>query len=191
MSFSASPLIIVWILANKGPQYTTSTVQISQATRTTEVNSFGRGLTGECLSLNREENEGWPCSIDLTLAQTNYTEFVARQNQIFYLQHGISEISNIEAMNADWEHQTCLALLTSRGVEPNVDFRTSTIGVTAQCQPITTECEMKSTGPADAYMSFNCSDNFWGVLNKLPPNNISIVDPDVPPLAFKWSKNLQ
>jgi hypothetical protein len=86
-----------------------------------------------------------------------------------------------------------LALLTAHDVSAAIDFRASTIGVSSHCRPITTGCSLQPTGPQGSYAKFNCSENFWGILNKTPlsDNNATAVDPDVPPLAFKNSKNLQ
>jgi hypothetical protein len=172
--------------------FTSTTVQISQATEVSGFSAFGRGLTEECLSVKRADNSGWPCSLDMALIAKNLTEFVAQQNQIFFLHEGISQVSNIELVDA-WENGTRLALLTPQDVSANIDFRASTIGVSAHCRPITTACALRSTGPRGSYAGFNCSENFWGVLNETPlsDNNATAVDPDVPPLAFKSSKNLQ
>lgn len=180
------------IIADQVFHYTTTTVQISQATKKSTLSTFGRGLTEECLSMRREDNYGWPCSLDEALISQNLTEFVAQRNQIFYLSQGISQVSNIELVDA-WGNGTRVALLTPQDVSANIDFRASTIGVSAHCRPITTECALRPTGPQGSYASFNCSENFWGVLNETPllSNNASAIDPDVPPLAFKSSKNLQ
>lgn len=180
------------IIADQVFHYTTTTVQISQATEASTLSSFGRGLTEECLSLKREDNRGWPCSLDGALIDRNVTEYIAQRNQIFFLHQGISKISSIDLVDT-WENGTRLALLTPQDVNANIDFRASTIGLSSYCRPITTECALRPTGPQGSYASFNCSENFWGVLNKTPlsDNNATAIDPDVPPLAFKTSKNLQ
>jgi len=115
------------------------------------------------------------------------------QNQMFFLQQGTSNVSSIEVIDAVRQPETEIAMLFAADVQSNLDYRTSTIGVSAQCVPISSECAMKKSGVTGSYTSFNCSENFWGILNKDPASStsISFVDPDVPPLAFKWSKNLQ
>jgi hypothetical protein len=182
-------LSALMFVADQVLHYTTRTVLISQATQVKEVNAFGRGLTETCLAMKREENSWEPCSVDLSLDTTQFQE---GQNSIFFLQHGISNISSIELVDAG-NHDGSFALLTPQGVAANVDYRTSSIGVSAHCSPITSKCAMKPSGPEGGYTSFNCSENFWGVLGKAPLEviNGSAVDPDVPPLAFKWSENLQ
>jgi hypothetical protein len=183
-------LSALMFVADQVLHYTTKTVLISQATEVNEVNAFGRGLTETCLTMRREENEWLPCSEDFSL---DITQFQAAQNSIFFLQHGTSNISSIEVVDIAEKQYSTLALLTAQGVATNVDYRTSSIGVSAQCSPITSKCAMKSSGPDGAYTNFNCSENFWGVMGEAPlqATNASAIDPDVPPLAFKWSQNLQ
>jgi hypothetical protein len=183
-------LSLAMFIADQSLHYTTTTVQIDQATAVETVSSFGRGLSQECLSMSREQNYWEPCSIDINL-DTFQRE--TAQNQMFFLQQGTSNVSIIEVVDAVRQPETDMAMLFAADVQSNVDYRTSTIGVSAQCVPISSECAMKKSGPTGSYTSFNCSQNFWGILNKDPVSstNISFVDPDVPPLAFKWSKNLQ
>lgn len=190
LSVLLSSLIII---ADQCLHYSTTTVQISQASQIQELNAFGRGLTAECLSMKRVDNYYLPCSRDVSLAAKNATEYIALQNQIFYLQHSTSDISNIATVFPDGEESNSIALLLPHGVKASIDYRATTIGVSARCRPITSQCAMLSSGPSGEYTNFNCSHNFWGVLNKatLKGSNNTAVDPDVPPLALKWSRNLQ
>lgn len=144
------------------------------------------------LSLKREDNNGWPCSLDEALFNRNRTEYIAQRNQIFFPHQGISKISSTNLVDT-WENGTRLPLLTSQDVSADIDFRASTIGVSSHCRPMPTECALRPSGPQGSYTSFNCSENFWGVFNKTPlsDNNATLIDPDVPPLAVKTSKNLQ
>jgi hypothetical protein len=188
LSILLSALIFV---ADQVLHYTMKTALISQATNVDEVSAFGRGLTETCLLMNRETNGWLPCSEDFSL---NITQFQAEQNSILFLQHGTSKVSSVELINIDEIHDNFSALLIAQDVSANTDYRASTIGVYAKCSPITSRCAMSPTGdPLEDYTRFNCSENFWGVLNKPPlqTTNASAVDPDVPPLAFKWSRNLQ
>lgn len=183
-------LSLAMFVADQCLHYTTTTVQIDQATAMETVSSFGRGLTQECLSMSREQNYWEPCSVDFNF---NTFQRETAQNQMFFLQQGTSNVSNIEVVDAVRQPGADMAMLFAADVESNLDYRTSTIGVSAQCVPISSKCAMMKSGATGSYTSFNCSENFWGILNKDPASstNISFVDPDLPPLAFKWSKNLQ
>ena len=140
--------------------------------------------------MSREQNYWEPCSMNFNL---DTLQRETTQNQMFFLQQGTSNVSSIEVIDAVRQPETEIAMLFAADVQSNLDYRTSTIGVSAQCVPISSECAMKKSGVTGSYTSFNCSENFWGILNKDPASStsISFVDPDVPPLAFKWSKNLQ
>lgn len=170
--------------------YTTINVQIDPATAVDTPNLFGRGRTSEYLSMSREPNY-WELSImDFSLHTFQYK---ATQNQTFLLQQGMSNVSSGKLVKKSPQLQNHMALLVAADLLPRTDYCASTVGVSAQCVPISSKCEMRKTGTAWSYTSFNCSEKFWGFLNKSAAtiNKLSFVDPDVPPLAFKWAKNLQ
>lgn len=185
-------LSALMFIADQVLHYTTKTVLISQATTVDEVNAFGRGLTETCLAMSREENAWLPCSQDLSF---NETQNQAAQNSIFFLQHGTSNVSMIELVGiVEAKNQrSTLAVLTPQRVAANIDYRASSIGVSAQCSPITSSCAMHPSDPSGRSTSFNCSENFWGSITDTPSQvvNASAPNSDVPPLAFKWSNNLQ
>jgi hypothetical protein len=187
LSLLLSALIFV---ADQVLHYTTQTVLISQATKVVELSAFGRSLSETCLAMSREENLYLPCSEDISL---DLAQWQADQNNIFFLQHGTSNVSSVALVNVAGIDDGTLALLTAQGVDTNVDYRTSSIGVSVQCSPITSTCAMTPSGPDGGSTTFNCTENFWGVLNGVVSQNInsSAVDPNVPPLALKLSQNLQ
>jgi hypothetical protein len=183
-------LSLAMFIADQCLHYTTTTVQIDQATAVESLNSFGRGLSAECLAMNRELNFWEPCSMDLTL---DSFQRETAQNQMFFLQQETSDISTIRLVGTTSEPEIDMALLVAADVPSSTDYRASTVRVSTQCVRISSGCEMKKSGVEGSYTSFNCSEKFWGILNKSPPSstNVSFVDPDFPPLSFKWAKNLQ
>lgn len=187
LSLLLSALIFV---ADQVLHYTTQTVLVSQAAKVTKVSNFGRGLSETCLTMSRAENYYLPCSEDESL---DLAQWQADQNNIFFLQHGTSNVSSVALVNVAGIDDGALALLTAQGVDTNVDYRTSSIGVSVQCSPITSTCAMRPSGPEGGSTNFNCTDAFWGVLNGVVSQsiNLSAVDPNVPPLALKLSQNLQ
>jgi hypothetical protein len=173
--------------------YTTQTVDFEQIAIVTQPTSlFGRALGKSCLDFNRTKNYGFPCSMSATDPNA-----VAEQNEIFHLQHNSSSASEIRFVHTDNLLHGDVALLVpqSQSFSQDVDFRTSTMGVSSQCIPITTDCKMRYDTQYPYHTLFNCSDNFWGVLGKSP--NISEVDgtfyptPYVPPLGYKPAPNVQ
>jgi hypothetical protein len=159
--------------------------------------TFGRGLSKLCLDFNRTANGGRPCTCDMIPAKSDYLPVAIAQTEIYYLQQNISHESEIRIVAEPHLRHSDLAILIPQiDTRPNnIDYRASTIGVSTQCRPMTSQCHMKTVGPSGRHTQFNCTDNFWGVLGK-PPNVTTVTqakaeDPDLPPMAFKPSQSLQ
>ena len=174
--------------------YTTSTISYDQITpRAQPVDTSGRGLSPYCLDVKRADNAGFPCSYPAVVSDPNV---IAESNEIFYLQHNTSQISEIRIVEVDELEHGNLAILTPQAqtLPPNTDYRASTIGVSTQCQLITKQCHLQAVNSTLWHTQFNCSDAFYGVLGKAP--NISELigrseDPDLPPFGYKPASNLQ
>jgi len=163
--------------------YTTKTVEYHQVEETSSVQAFGRGLSQQCLSMNRTANSGFPCSIN-SLIPTN--DYLRQQNEMLFLLHNSSQISEIRVVTADGG-EIALLLPRTQHLSPYIDYRASTIGITTQCKPISHLCDFGVWGPNELYSNFSCSSKFWGVLGK---TFNSTYDPDVTPLAIRVNTNL-
>ena len=156
------------------------------------LSSFGRGLTPECISFNRSNNYGLPCTRDGFLSNQEYAE---RENQVSLILANTSQLNQINFLTAtDLPRGDLTVLYPASGVAPpNVDYRATTLGVSTQCQFMTPMCKIKHI--SEILTQFNCSESFFGVLGK--PANISYdllskaQDPDVPGLAWKISPSLE
>ena len=183
-------------IADTALHYSTSTIPFDVISSNIQpVYEYGRGLSQYCLDFDRIKNLGFPCSYNITIDDPNAA---AEVNEIFYLQHNESRTSSIRRIpNPELPHGDLALLMPQvQSLPANIDFRSSTIGVSTQCQPITSECDMRITNPGVwTHTGFNCSSGFFGVLGKSP--NISEFisgfspDPDIPPLGFKPAPNLQ
>jgi hypothetical protein len=159
--------------------------------------TFGRGLSKMCLDFNRTANGGHPCTCDMIRAESDYLTIAIDQTEIYYLQQNISRESEIRIVaEPDLPHGDLAVLIPQTDTRPNnIDYRASTIGVSTQCRPMTSQCHMRTVGPSGQHTQFNCTEGFWGVLGK-PPNvstvtEVKAEDPDLPPMAFKPSQSLQ
>ena len=182
-------------LADTALHYSTSTIDFDVISSNVQpLYEYGRGLSQYCLTFDRIGNQGFPCSFNITVDDPNgWTEV----NEIFYLEHNNSRTSEIRLVPSPELVHGDLALLMPRmqNLPQDIDFRASTVGISTQCYPITSQCNMRITNPGVwDHTGFNCSRGFFGVLGKSP--NISELsgfspDPDVPPLGFKPAPNLQ
>ncbi|OCT53194.1 hypothetical protein CLCR_09692 [Cladophialophora carrionii] len=190
--------------ADTALHYTTSTINFDQVSISQENHAYGYGLSSECLALNRTENFGLPCTRNGVIGATDYDAYVAGQNEIFYLQRGTSNLSEIRLIsppssmpsNTTSAGVAKVALLApqSANLSPFRDFQAHTAGVVTTCEPISSQCTWTSEGPGEYWSSFNCSKNFWGVLGKAPNlTDKGMLDGDsaVPPLGFKPGAALQ
>jgi hypothetical protein len=172
--------------------YTTSTVELDDVKVSNTLGASGRGLSQECLQLDRMENYGLPCSLNHFSSEEDYQR---EHNEVFFLYHNKSQISEIRLLPKYSSTQGDVAVLLpqTQGLSPYVDYRASTIGISTSCKTITKQCDFGVWGPNDMYSRFHCSPNFWGVLGKSANvcDDSDSHDPDVPPLAFKLSPNLQ
>ncbi|KEF56675.1 uncharacterized protein A1O9_06864 [Exophiala aquamarina CBS 119918] len=70
---------------------------------------------------------------------------------------------------------------------PNTtDYKSTTVGVSGQCKPITHKCSPRREDNISVRTVFNCSEAFHGI-NGQPPvvplnQSFTILDPDTPPL---------
>ncbi|KAK4940978.1 hypothetical protein LTR10_019022 [Elasticomyces elasticus] len=195
-------LAMVVFGADTALHYTTSTINFDQVSTVSdsEVNTHGRGLSKECLTLNRTENFGLPCSRNGDLAASDYFAYVQGQNEISFLEHNLSNTSEVSLVSAPNQPSTSvhgnavILLPQTANVSPYQDYRATTAAVVTTCTPITSECEWKTLGPQDLYSQFNCTNNFYGILG-MPPNITQagnmLDDSNVPTLGFKPSSTLQ
>ncbi|EXJ95159.1 hypothetical protein A1O1_00278 [Capronia coronata CBS 617.96] len=189
-------LAVVVFGADTALHYTTSTINFDRISVSSDVHNYGRGLSSECLALDRSANYGLPCSRNAELAGEDYDAYVAGQNEVFFLQHGTSNESEIRLVPNPTSPKENVALLLPQSdhLSPFRDFQTQTAGVITTCAPISSECQWKSWGPSESYSQFNCSNAFWGVLGKaanITNTGALISDIDVPPLGFKPGAALQ
>ncbi|KAI1628529.1 hypothetical protein EDD37DRAFT_557877 [Exophiala viscosa] len=193
-------LAVVIFGADTALHYTTSTINFDQVSTVSEMHTYGRGLSEECLILNRTENFGLPCSRNSDLAASNYYAFNQGQNEITFLEHDLSNISEVSLVLAPnqpptSEHGMAVILLPQTAkVSPYQDYRATTAAVVTTCTPISAECQWKTWGPEDLYSQFNCSGNFYGVLGMAPnltDTGVALDDSNVPPLGFKPGSALQ
>ncbi|OQU97675.1 hypothetical protein CLAIMM_03570 [Cladophialophora immunda] len=190
--------------ADTALHYTTSTINFDQISVSDVAHAYGYGLSPACLALNRSDNFGLPCSRNGQLAETDYNAYVSSQNEIFYLQRGTSNVSEVQLVDtppyepanitSSGAAKVALLIPQSTGLSPFRDFQAYTTGVITTCEPVTALCNWTSGGPGNYYSQFNCSENFWGVLGKAP--NVSdtgmlVGDSSVPPLGFKRGAALQ
>jgi hypothetical protein len=163
--------------------------------------TFGRGLSKFCLDFNRTANFGDPCTFITTPSPSGTLSNDLAQAEIYYLQQNVSRESEIRIVaEPDLRHGDLAVLIPQIDTLPNnIDYRASTIGVSTQCQPMTSQCNMQTVGPSVGtsrqYTQFNCTESFWGLLGR-PPNVTTVTqakaeDPHIPPMAFKPSQSLQ
>jgi hypothetical protein len=183
-------------IADTALHYSTSTISFDVISSNIQpVYQYGRGLSQYCLDFDRIKNTGFPCSYNITVDDPNAA---AEVNEIFYLQHNESRTSSMRRIsNPELPHGDLALLMPQmQSVPATIDFRSSTIGVSTQCQPITSECDMRIANPGvGTHTGFNYSSGFFGVLGKSPNISEFITgfspDPDLPPLGFKPAPNLQ
>jgi hypothetical protein len=187
---------VIVLIGDTTLHYTMSTIPFDQISISEHKSEFGRGLSQQCLELNRMENGGLPCSLNNQLALKNFTQFVVCENEISFLQLNTSTQSEIRILPQQLPARGDVATLLPQTatLSPYIDFRGSTIGVATQCKLISEKCNFKVGGPSNLYSYFNCSADFWGVLGKAPlisELNTKTQDPNVSPLAFKPAPNIQ
>ena len=163
--------------------YTTRTVEYDQVKESSSFHEYGRGLSQQCLTLNRGANYGFPCSLNSLIPENDY---LRQHNEMLYLLLNNSQTSEIHVVPTDVDNISLL-LPKTLDLSPHIDYRASTIGITTRCKPITNLCRFGRWGLGDMYSGFYCSSEFWGTLGETA-NGTS--NQDVPPLAFKASPNL-
>ncbi|KAJ9608470.1 hypothetical protein H2200_007458 [Cladophialophora chaetospira] len=190
--------------ADTALHYTTSTVSFDAVSVSSETHAYGYGLSPDCLSFNRTANYGMPCTRSGVIAQADENRYVALQNEIYYLQHGISNLSEIRLadtpsysppnITSSGAAKVALLIPHTTSLSPFRDFEADTTGIITTCEPISSLCSWVSGGPSLLWSSFNCSKNFWGTLGKAPnvsDNGMLGDDSTIPPLGFKPSAALQ
>lgn len=184
--------------ADTALHYMTSTINFDQVSVSPENHSYGYGLSTDCLTFNRTENYGIPCTRNGVIAATDYDAYVAGQNEIYYLQHGTSNQSEIRLadmpsylpsnVTSSGAAKVGLLMPQTAHLSPFRDFQARTAGVVTTCEPISSLCNWTSGGPGEYWSSFNCTENFWGILGKAPnvtDTGMLSYDTSVPPLGFK------
>jgi hypothetical protein len=173
--------------------FTTTTVPFEQIRKTpVPTLQYGRGINALCSNFPRLQNYGLPCSYDF-LGDPNSLE---ESNESFRLQRNISQINELLVVeDRSLIHGDMVVLAEqATAVNDEVDYKASTIGVSSQCYPITTQCNLKIDPDNPLHTFFNCTDEFWGILGA-PPNTSQTLtkapDANVPGLAYKPASNLE
>lgn len=184
----------------------TKTVQFETLSVANESSfAFGRGLSEFCLNFSRNENFGFPCSYDFHQeTQAVNLQLAISENEAFRLEHNSSKNSQIRLIQDQslkqrgLTHGNLAIVLTQPTIlSPYVDFMASTIGVSTQCRPMTSECDMRIASNESYHTQFNCTSGFWGTLGKAPNitelslSNDKAWDPYTPGMNWKPSSNLQ
>jgi hypothetical protein len=188
----ASLMLFGVVLTDSALHYTTKTISYDLVAYGSDQNyQPGRGLSQRCLAVNRIENGGLPCTYDALGTNTNR---VAENMEKFHLQHNSSAHSRIQVVEMDPSTGEQLALLVplEENIPLKVDFRASTIGISAQCSFITPSCDMRLatanfSSPNALYTVFNCSSAFYGVLGKSP----DLIDISTSQQPGTWSPRIQ
>jgi hypothetical protein len=191
-----SLLSIAVLLGDTILHYTAATIPLDQIEVSSRMSEFGRGLSQTCLEMNRMNNLGLPCSLNVELSLKDPLEYLKCSNEISFLKQNTSKISEIRILSKKSPARGDVATLLpqTQTLSPYVDYRASTVGVATNCTLISEKCNFKVGGPDDSYSYFNCSPNFWGILGKRPiMSELDGVspDPNVSALAFKPAPNIQ
>lgn len=172
----------------------TETVSIQKVTASPNVSEFGHQLIDDCQHFDRSKNSCLPCTLDLkqgNLTEQDYVESQRHENEVFRLRTNVSEISQIQNLNSE------LSIIrpNSARVLNGIEYEATTVGISAECRPITGICRPDRLKDVLTYTMFNCSDTFHGIIGKAPVNPINQYftnkDPDTPPLNLKPSPYLQ
>lgn len=199
LAFTLSILLAAAVfISDTALHYLTSTILFDRVSIAPEpAKAYGYGLSQMCLDLDRiKDNSAFPCSLAAgpTFTDPNGT---AHYNEISRLQANISTTSQIRLTGVDgMEGDVAIIIPNPDTMSPSEDYRTTTVGVATSCSLVPPAlCDMKATGNFSAFTNFNCSANFFGQLGKAPnistTDGIKAEDPDLSPLAFKPSSNLQ
>ncbi|KAL2412524.1 hypothetical protein ABEF91_000287 [Exophiala dermatitidis] len=179
----------------------TSTTSVSMVYENAQAQlSSGRGLISECIGFNRTANQGLPCTVvaDSSLGANTLARDTA---EIISLEQNVSLRNSIWTIKADELTHGDLVILMpqTKGTPPNVDYHATTVGVSTQCVPSTSKCDMRLSDQTDAdtsFVMFNCTDNFRGVLGAPPSisNNTVLwtqTDSTTPNFNVKLDRNFQ
>lgn len=164
--------------------YTTKTVDLDRVSVSSNVQAFGRGLSQECLSLNRRSNDGFPCTINTFISDDAYFK---AQNEMLFLLQNTSQTSEVRTFRTDNGTDVAFLLPKVQNISPYIDYRASTIGITTQCKPISQLCNFEAMSNRSDYARFSCNPKFYGALGLIANETYN---PNIPPLAFEMSKNL-
>lgn len=164
------------------------TVSVTDYSKSTAMNSFGRQLVDYCQNFNRSENLCLPCSWNV---QDSTLEYPTRTNNWYKIRMNISEDVQVQAIAPGLS----MLLPPSQRIPNITDYRATTFGVSGQCKPITHKCNPRRVDDISIRTVFNCSEGFHGI-NGQPPvvplnQSFTILDPDTPPLMIKRSSYLQ
>lgn len=151
----------------------TQTVSVTSYMKaTTPTAQLGRGISPYCLGVDRvEHNYGYPCTFAHTVETVSNKDFQNGQAEMQRIAHNSSTISQIQLADIDSIEGVRTAYLLPSAHEPpdRTNYQAETVGVATGCELIPPEiCNLTQWGGSNAYTSFNCSPQFWGVLGMQP-----------------------
>ena len=197
----SSLLALLVFCADTAVHAFTSTVSFSRVERQAQSSkSFGRGLLSECINFDRETHQGLPCTV---IADSSVGANVIARNagEVISLQRNVSTQNSIWTVQDEKLKDGDLLILMPQitNIPPNIDYHTTTVGVSTQCVPSSRRCDVRMSGgtsPATSYIMFNCTDNFRGVLGADPGiSNDTLIwthtDSTTPDFNFKYDRNFQ
>ncbi|KIY02643.1 uncharacterized protein Z520_01108 [Fonsecaea multimorphosa CBS 102226] len=179
----------------------TSTVPYSKVKlQTPSSNAFGRGLISQCIDFDRKANQGFPCTV-IADATVGANIMARNSGEVISLQQNVSSDNSIwTVQDQRLKHGDLLVLMPQVADTPaNVDYHATTVGVSTQCVPSSSRCDVRMSGnPTDesSYVVFNCTENFRGVLGADPSiSNDTLLwthtDATTPDFNFKYDRNFQ
>ncbi|KAL9109056.1 MAG: hypothetical protein Q9227_006296 [Pyrenula ochraceoflavens] len=189
---AAGLLSLAIFAADTAVHCTTKTVPYQRQIPDSEPShTFGRGVSEECLKLDRSKNNGFPCPYYFSYDDQGSAGF-RKSSAIAALRFNDTNADKITFYtDSTLPDEDLQILLPSEGSRPpQLDYSASTIGVGTKCTPMTNRCDMRiNTAGTDAFFQFNCTDDFWGTLGGQGNPDLSWVteDPDIPPFSIKDS----
>ena len=189
------------LLADIGIHNFTSTTQISSAVESQTIGANGRGLAPHCIGFSRASNQGLPCSVVADDA-IGANAMAFDPGEIILMGRNRSRANTPWTLSDHEDPNQDLLLLLPKidDLDSDQDFQASTVAISTQCQPMTTQCNVRmnegSGGPNETYILFNCTDNFRGVLGA--PETVAAdtitwtsTDSTTPDFNFKLDRNFQ
>ena len=150
---------------------TVSFVQLLPVSPT--ISSFGRGLSPNCSSIYANAVPGGafgilPCTLDRGASNT----FLIGATEGYKTVNNISTLNQLITVN---QSNQIYVLLGDVNAPNNLDFSASTFGISTQCTPISTACNLESTSGATT--PYNCTAAFNGDLTLATLNGAEVCLP--------------